>query len=98
MGFSMTTLAMILALCFLAGSLPPLVLLYLRERMHQERETAWTRIFCVKSLEIPAISMDANQEKQEAHIKKPDNRQRMSVPLAVPDFAKDVYRNLKRTS
>jgi len=86
---------MISLLCFLAGSLPPLVLLYLRERMHQEREEQWMRIFSVKSLEIPQGSMDANQPKEEK-TKPVDNRKRLSFPLPVADYAKDVYRQLHR--
>ena len=82
-------------LMFLAGSLPPLVLLYLRERMHQEREREWTRIFCVKSLEIPPPSMGDSQEK-EAVKPKPDLRKRLSFPLPIPDYAKNVYRQLHR--
>jgi hypothetical protein len=84
----------ILLLCFLAGSLPPLVLLYLRERMHQEREQQWMRIFCVKSLEIPSLSMAGEPEQEEMKVPKPDTRKRLSIPLAVPDFAKDVYRKM----
>lgn len=83
-------------LMFLAGSLPPLVLLYLRERMHAERETEWMRIFCVKSLEIPSQSMAASPEPEEVKPKPVDKRQRLSFPLPVPDYAKDVYRAVKR--
>ena len=81
---------------FLAGSLPLLVLLYLRERMHQDRENQWMRIFSVKSLEIPPQSMDVNQPTEEMQAKAKDNRKKLSIPLPVPDYAKDVYRNLKR--
>jgi len=82
-------------LYFLAGSLPSLVLLYLRERMHQEREREWTRIFCVKSLEIPNLSMDGNFEKEEK-AKPIDKRKRLSFPLPVAEYAKDVYRTMLR--
>jgi len=82
-------------LIFLAGSLPPLVLLYLRERMHDAREREWTRIFCVKSLEIPQISMDGNVKEEKA-AKPLDTRKRLSIPLPVADYAKDVYRKLHR--
>ena len=83
-------------LMFLAGSLPPLVLLYLRERMNAEREKAWMRIFCVKSLEIPSQSMGAEPESEEKKPKPPDTRKRLSFPLPVSDYAKDVYRSVKR--
>jgi hypothetical protein len=83
-------------LTFLAGSLPPLVLLYLRERMHAERAREWMRIFCVKSLEIPSESMAVSPEQVEMKVKKPDTRKKLSFPLPVSDYAKDVYRAVKR--
>jgi len=96
MGNGTTLPPTILLLVFLVGSLPPLVLLYLRERMHQERESQWMRIFCVKSLEIPQISMDASQPTEEVKAKAADKRKRLSIPLAVSDYAKDVYRKMQR--
>jgi hypothetical protein len=88
-------MTMMSLLIFLAGSLPPLVLLYLRERMHQEREEQWTRIFCVKSLEIPQRSMDGNVKEEKAQ-KPLDTRKRLSFPLPIADSVKDVYRKLHR--
>lgn len=96
MEFSMTTLVMILLLCFLAGSLPPLVLLYLRERMHNERDREWMRIFSVKSLEIPATSMEREPQKEEIKVKGPDLRPRRSIPLPVSDAARQMYKAVKQ--
>jgi hypothetical protein len=98
MAISMTTLVMSLLTCFVAGSLPPLALLFLQARMHREREREWTRIFCVKSLEIPGISMAGEPEQEEPKVKKPDTRPRLTVPLAVSDYAREVYRAVKRSS
>jgi hypothetical protein len=95
MGPGTTTMLMNL-LAFLAGSLPALALLYLRERMHQERESQWMRIFSVKSLEIPGTSMESSQPTEENEKRARDNRKRLSIPLPVPDYAKDVYRSVKR--
>lgn len=91
MEHGMTLLAMISLLSFLAGSLPLAVLLYLQERLHNEREEQWTRIFSVHSLMIPKTSMDAEQEKPAA-IKKPDLRQRLSVPVPMPDDLREAMR------
>ncbi len=87
---------MILLCCFLAGSLPPLALVYLRERMHAEKEAQWMRIFSVKSLEIPGTSMDASQLKEEVKTPKVDNRKRVRTYLPVSDFAIQAYAKMKR--
>jgi len=91
-----TTLTLSLLLTFLAASLPPLVLLYLRERMHQEREREWMRIFSVKSLEIPATSMDASTPKEQVTVKGPDLRPRRSIPVPVSDAARQMYKAAKQ--
>ena len=91
MGFSMTTLATISLLSFLAGSLPLSVLLYLQQRLHNQREEQWTRIFSVHSLMIPKGSMDAEQEKQPTP-KKPDLRPRLHVPIPMPDELREAMR------
>jgi len=95
---SLTTVLMSSLICFLAGSLPLAALLALQLKMQAEREREWTRIFCVKSLEIPSQSMDANPEPVEIKVKKPDTRKRLSFPLPVSDYARDVYRAVKKSS
>lgn len=91
-----TTTTLIPLLTFLAGSLPALVLLYLRERMHQEREREWMRIFSVKSLEIPQTSMDASAPKEQVAVKAPDLRPRRSIPVPVSDAARQMYKAAKQ--
>lgn len=82
-------------LAFLAGSLPTLILLAYLQRMNAEREQQWMRIFSAKSLEIPATTMDGSPAKEETKL-RPDTRKRLSVPLPVSDYSKDVYRSVKR--
>jgi hypothetical protein len=82
-------------LCFLAGSLPLAALLYLQQKNHLESEQRWMRIFSVASLQIPKGTMEGSEEKPPA-MKKPDTRQRMHIPLPISDYAKDVYRSLKK--
>jgi hypothetical protein len=94
MGFSMTTLATISLLSFLAGSLPLAALLAYQIWMSNSREEKWMRIFSVKSLEIPATTMEGEEPGKTPL--KPDMRKRLTVPLGVPDFAKDVYRAVRR--
>jgi hypothetical protein len=39
--------------------------------------------------------MESEEEKHPA-VKKPDNRQHIQIPLAVPDFARAAYRAMKK--
>ena len=82
-------------LAFLAGSLPPLILLYLQQRNHRMEKEQLMRILSTASLGIPAQSMEPNQEKTFVP-KKPDKRQRMSIPLAVPKFVRDAYTAIRK--
>jgi hypothetical protein len=79
-----------LAVAILAGVLAFQMWLY------DKNQKSWMRIFSVKSLEIPPQSMDASQPTEENEKRARDNRKRLSIPLPVPDYAKDVYRSVKR--
>lgn len=90
MELGMTTLATILLLSFLAGSLPFAVLLYLQMAQHREREKEWMRIFSVHSLMIPKGSMEPEQEKPPV-LPKPDLRKKLSIPVPMPDQLREAF-------
>lgn len=85
---------MILLLSFLAGSLPLAVLLYLREKMHQQTMEQWMRIFSVHSLAIPKNTMDDDSE-EKTKVKKLDTRKRVSFPLPMPDELRAALQSRK---
>jgi hypothetical protein len=93
MGDSMTTwMSLLLSL---AVSLPLAGIIVLQLIMSAKREEQWMRIFSVKSLEIPATSM-AGEQEELLKLPKPDNRKRISVPVPMPDFARNAYASMKR--
>ena len=68
----------------LAVSLPLVALNIMQLILSARREREWTRIFSVKSLEIPGTSMDGKID-EVLKLPRPDTRKRMSVPIPMPD-------------